>query len=103
MYKIEFYVPHTHVEIVKDALFAAGAGKIGEYDHCCWQVEGTGQFRPSPESHPHIGERGKLETLKEWKVELVCDEEHMARALKTLFLSHPYEEPAYDVWKLEEF
>ena len=57
MYRINFYVPETHLEIVKDALFQAGAGKIGHYDHCCWQTKGTGQFRPLDSSSPHIGKK----------------------------------------------
>jgi hypothetical protein len=100
MYKIEFYVPGTHLESVKYALFEAGAGKIGEYDNCCWQIEGEGQFRPSLESNPHIGVKGKLEQLKEWKVELVCEDHVIRNTIKTLIDTHPYEEPAYNIIKI---
>lgn len=99
MYKMEFYVPQTHLEIVKEALFAAGAGIFGEYDQCCWQIEGGGQFRPSQKSDPHLGEKGKLEKLKEWKVELICSDECISSTLKALLHSHPYEEPAYNIVK----
>ena len=102
MYKIEFYVPHTHVESVKEALFETGAGKIGDYDCCCWQIEGQGQFRPLSGSDPHVGKVGKLEILKEWKVEMVCDGNLIKKALKALIMAHPYEEPAYNIVKIPD-
>lgn len=102
MYKICFYVPESHLEKVKEALFAAGAGRIGDYDHCCWQTRGTGQFRPLAGSRPHIGAEGRLETLEEYKVEMVCHERIIDAAVRALRESHPYEEPAFDVWKLSE-
>ena len=74
MYKIVFFVPESHLEYVKTALFNAGAGYIGQYDQCCWQVVGTGQFRPLAGSNPSIGEVGKLEQLDEYRVELVCED-----------------------------
>jgi hypothetical protein len=100
MYKIEFYVPETHLEIVKEAMFEKGAGKIGLYDSCCWQIKGSGQFRPGLESHPHIGSRGTLEKLDEWKVEMVCSDDHIKQVYSALMASHPYEEPAYNIVKI---
>lgn len=97
MVRITFYVPETHLEQVKAALFAAGAGRIGAYDCCAWQVKGQGQFRPLPGSNPFIGQQGVVEVLDEYKVELVCDDGQLHAALAALKLSHPYEEPAYDV------
>lgn len=97
MVKITFYVPETHLEQVKAALFAAGAGRIGAYDCCAWQVKGQGQFRPLAGSNPFIGQQGVVEVLDEYKVELVCDDGQLHAALAALKLSHPYEEPAYDV------
>lgn len=102
MYKICFYVPENAKELVKQALFDAGAGRVGDYDSCCWQTEGTGQFRPLENSNPHIGQQGKAETIKEFKVEMVCEDEKITQAIKALKDSHPYEEPAYDVWRLED-
>ncbi|OGV50819.1 MAG: NGG1p interacting factor NIF3 [Lentisphaerae bacterium GWF2_52_8] len=99
-YKIEFYVPETHIEKVKEALFEAGAGKIGNYDHCAWQTEGTGQFRPLPGSNPFIGTNGELEKVAEWKVELICEENLIETAIAALRKAHPYETPAYQYWKL---
>lgn len=97
MVKITFYVPETHLEQVKAALFAAGAGRIGAYDRCAWQVKGQGQFRPLAGSNPFIGLQGVVEVLDEYKVELVCDDSQVHAALAALKLAHPYEEPAYDV------
>ena len=67
--KIEFYVPESHLETVKSAMFSAGAGKAGLYDSCAWQTAGEGQFRPLPGSRPFLGEQDKLETV----VELLLD------------------------------
>lgn len=100
-YKLIFYVPETHVELVKDAIFAAGAGKQGNYDQCCWQTLGVGQFRPLEGSQPFIGMQSKLEgvveQVSEYRVEVLCDESTLAAALYALNATHPYEEPAYDV------
>lgn len=97
MYKLSFYVPESHLEAVKAAVFSAGAGRIGDYEHCCWQALGQGQFRPMPGSKPFIGEQGRLETLPEFKVEMVCDDQYIADVISSLIQAHPYQEPAYDV------
>ncbi|WP_432218689.1 NGG1p interacting factor NIF3 [Pseudomonas kribbensis] len=103
MYKLAFFVPDSHVEVVKDAVFAAGGGRIGDYDHFAWQVLGTGQFRPLDGSQPFIGETGRVERVEEWKVELVVGDEFIRAVVAALKLSHPYETPAYEVWRLEDF
>lgn len=103
MYKLCFYVPQSHVDVVKQAVFAAGAGAMGDYDQCCWQVLGQGQFRPLQGSLPYIGREGKVENVDEYRVEMVCDDRIMTEVIAALKLSHPYEEPAYDVWRLEVF
>lgn len=100
MYKLVFYVPETHLEPVKSALFAVGAGRIGNYDQCCWQVLGMGQFRPLSGSQAFIGEVGQLERLSEYRVEMVCADTLIKAAVKALRNAHPYEEPAFDVWPL---
>ncbi|GAB1263553.1 NGG1p interacting factor NIF3 [Aurantivibrio infirmus] len=100
MFKLSFYVPVSHVDVVKDALFETGAGRIGDYEHCCWQTLGEGQFKPLKGSQPHIGELGKLEKVAEYKVELVCDSSNIKSAITALRRSHPYEEPAYDIVQL---
>jgi len=103
MYKICVYVPENSVESVKQALFVAGAGRIGNYDSCCWLTEGTGQFRPLEGSDPAIGSLNNVEQVREVKVELVCEDNLVEGAVLAMRESHPYEEPAYDVWELAEF
>ncbi|MEX0740936.1 MAG: YqfO family protein [Pseudohongiella sp.] len=97
MYKLCFYVPEDYLDTVKQAVFAAGGGRIGDYDSCCWQSAGQGQFRPLAGASPFLGEHDTLTRVLEYKVELVCDETHIRPAIAALRLAHPYEEPAYDV------
>ena len=103
MYKLVFYVPLTQAEAVKAAVFATGAGKIGNYAECCWQVSGTGQFRPLAGADPYIGRQGEIERVEELRVEMVCADHLIASAVAALRKAHPYEEPAFDVWQLAEF
>lgn len=103
MYKLAFFVPVDHKEAVKNAIFATGAGRIGNYDCCSWEVLGTGQFRALQGSNPFIGQQGIVETVQEYRVELVCEDHLIAAAIAALRSAHPYEEPAFDVWKLERF
>ncbi len=103
MYKICVYVPEKHVETVKRALFDAGAGRIGNYDSCCWQTDGIGQFRPLAGSNPAIGSQNVVEQVAEVKLELVCEDDLVEAAVRAMRESHPYEEPAFDVWQLAEF
>ena len=97
MYQICFYVPESHLSAVKEAMFDAGAGRIGNYDRCSWQCRGEGQFRPLAGSQPTIGQHDKVETLAEYKVEMVCEEQVIKAVMKALKQCHPYEEPAYYV------
>ncbi len=101
MYKLCYFVPESHLEQTKSALFASGAGRIGDYDSCAWQCLGQGQFRPLEGSDPFLGQTGALETVDEYKVELVCADELIHDALKALKQAHPYEEPAYEVMRIE--
>ncbi len=103
MMKLCFYVPVTHLEAVKAAVFAAGAGRIGDYEHCAWQVAGQGQFRPLAGSNPFIGAQDQLETLEEYRVEMVCDDHFIVAVVAALRAAHPYEEPAFDVVRLEKY
>lgn len=102
MYKLSFFVPQEQLETVKQALFEVGVGKIGNYDSCCWQTLGEGQFRPLVGSDPHIGALDTVERLPEWKVEMVCSDQLIRLAVETLKRAHPYEEVAYDVWQLAD-
>ena len=103
MYKLCFFVPESHLEPVKDAVFEAGGGRLGDYEHCCWQVKGMGQFRPLPGSQPFIGESGALERVEEYRVEMVCSDDRIRDAVAALRQAHPYEEPAFDCWPLVTF
>lgn len=95
IYLLCFYVPEDAVEQVKDAVFAAGAGRIGRYDRCSWQTSGQGQFRPLAGSNPALGRQDSLETVVEYKVEMVCAEHCVRAAVRALREAHPYEEPAW--------
>ncbi len=103
MYKLCFFVPESNLDNVKEALFTQGVGRIGDYDNCCWQVLGQGQFRPLLGSRPHIGSQGKVEHLSEWKVEMVCDDGLIQQAVDTLKRVHSYEEVAYEVYRMADF
>lgn len=102
MYKLCYFVPESHLEKTKQALFEAGAGRIGDYDCCAWQCRGQGQFRPLAGSDPYLGSQGEIERVDEYKVELVCSDELIRPALEAFKRAHPYEEPAYEVYRLEE-
>lgn len=103
MFKLCYFVPESHLEATKRAVFNAGAGKIGDYDHCAWQCKGQGQFRPLEGSDPFLGQKGEIEVVTEFKVELVCTDAKIQGAIEALKQAHPYEEPAYEVLRLEVF
>jgi len=92
-----YYVPKSHLEITKQAIFAAGAGKMGNYSCCVWQTKGTGQFKPEPKSNAYIGKIGKISKVIEYKVETVCKSSKIKSVIKALKKSHPYEHPAFGV------
>ena len=100
MYKLIFFVPDSHVETVKKAIFAAGAGAMGHYKDCCWQVLGQGQFKPINQANPTIGTLNQLTTVAEWRVETVLPKDKLACVIKTFKEAHPYEHPAFDVIEL---
>ncbi|STX51732.1 structural toxin protein (hemagglutinin/hemolysin) RtxA [Legionella busanensis] len=100
-YKLSFYVPESHLEIVKEALFAIGAGSQGNYDKTCWQCLGQSQFRPIGNAHPNIGKTYTLNYVPEYKVEMLCHATIIEKAILMLRHYHPYEVPAYDVIRVE--
>lgn len=100
MYALTFYVPEAQAEQVKEALFAVGAGRIGEYEACCWQTLGQGQYRPLLGANPAIGEVGTINQLAELKIEMVCEDHLIKAAVAALIAAHPYEEPAYHCVKV---
>jgi len=101
MYKLTVFIPATHLEAVKAALFDAGAGGQGAYDRCAWQVRGEGQFRPLAGSAPAVGTQGHVETVDEYRVEMLCPEARADAVIRALRSAHPYEEPAFDLVRLE--
>ncbi|HKM39995.1 MAG TPA: Nif3-like dinuclear metal center hexameric protein, partial [bacterium] len=100
LYKLVAFVPPAHVENVRQALAKAGAGWTGNYSHCTFQAAGTGTFLPREGAKPYVGEIGKLEYTKEFRLETIVQEERLGQAIKGLLAAHPYEEVAYDIYPL---
>jgi len=98
--KLVVFVPPEALEAVRDAVFAAGAGRIGDYERCSWYAEGTGTFRPLAGANPTVGEVGEDEQVVELRLETVFPEEAHERVVDALRAAHPYEEPAFDVYAL---
>ncbi len=101
--KLVTFVPTKAVDKVRASLAQAGAGRIGEYESCSFNLTGTGTFLGSMESNPSIGERGRLERVEEVRLEMVCPKRSLHEILKALWKSHPYEEAAYDLYPLMEY
>lgn len=102
MFMLVFYVPIDKAEKVKEAVFAAGGGKLGNYDSCCWQTVGQGQFRPLAGSDPYLGETGRIEKVKELRVEMICVGAKLKAVRQALIVAHPYETPAYGYWEINQ-
>ncbi len=96
-YKLVIFVPEANLELLKQALFDAGAGRQGNYDSCSWQSLGQGQFRPLEGSAPYLGKQNQIEQVGEWRLETLVGESLLAAVLEALLETHPYEEPAYDL------
>lgn len=95
MIQIIVFVPGSHVEKVKNAMFEAGGGKLGNYDSCCFEHPGIGQFRPLKGSQAFLGKIGGLEKVKEIKIEMACEDEFFDEIIRAMQAAHPYETPAY--------
>jgi len=100
MYKLIVYVPRSHLNKVLDAVFAAGAGKMGSYSDCAFICEGTGTFRPLKGSKPFKGKTGKLTKVRETRIETAVQGSKLKKVIAAMKKNHPYEVPAYDVLKL---
>tara|TARA_X000000950_G_scaffold277505_1_gene367058 strand:- start:480 stop:797 length:318 start_codon:yes stop_codon:yes gene_type:complete len=103
LYKLIIFVPKSHSEKVKESIFNAGAGQQGDYESCCFEVEGIGQFKPKNKARPFIGKLNEVEKVPEIRLEVLCESDKMKEIISALKLSHPYEEPAFDIIKLESF
>jgi hypothetical protein len=93
-------VPREALDQVRSALFDAGAGRIGGYEHCSWYAAGTGTFLAGEGTEPTVGERGREQRVSELRLETVFPEERQEEVIAALRRAHPYEEPAFDVYPL---
>jgi hypothetical protein len=98
--KLVVFVPPGALDAVRDALFAAGAGRIGAYERCSFYSEGTGTFLGGPGASPVVGEAGLEERVPELRLETVYPEGSHDAVIAALRAAHPYEEPAFDVYQL---
>jgi hypothetical protein len=97
--KLVVFVPREALDTVREALFAAGAGRIGDYERCSWYTQGTGTFFGGDSTTPSIGQRGVDQRVAELRLETVFPSELQDQVLRALRDAHPYEEPAYDVFE----
>lgn len=100
--KIVVFVPETHADIVREAAGKAGAGKIGNYTNCSFSSKGIGRFKPEAGAHPTIGDIGKIESVQEERIEVVCERHLVKGVVAAIKKAHPYEEVALDIYPLEE-
>jgi hypothetical protein len=98
--KLVVFVPPDALDQVRDALFAAGAGRIGDYERCSWYTEGTGTFFGGEVTDPSVGQKGRDERVRELRLETVYPEARHDAVIAALRLAHPYDEPAFDVYPL---
>ena len=100
--KLVWFVPPAQLRATREAVFAAGAGWLGDYSRCSWATLGEGTFRGGEATSPAVGERGRDETVAEYRVEVVVPAEKLDVVLEALRRAHPYEEPAFDVYERVE-
>jgi len=103
MFKLSVFVDIPNGEKVKEAIFAAGGGAIGNYRHCSFETIGVGQFMPLSGASPFLGETGKLTRVAEMKIEVVLEDDKIEDVIRAMKKAHPYETPAYDVVKLANY
>jgi len=102
MLMIQCYVPTDYAETLKSALFAAGAGTLGNYRQCCWQTLGQGQFFAGEDTNPAYGKPGTCEYVSEIKLEMICDNDVINDVIHAMHEHHPYETPAYAYWPINQ-
>ena len=100
--KLVVFVPREALDAVREAVFAAGAGRIGDYERCSWYAAGTGTFLAGAGTDPMIGERGREERVSELRLETVYPVDREAEVVAALRSAHPYEAPAFDLYPLAE-
>jgi len=101
LYKIVIYVPLSHVGTVRKTLGDSGAGHIGNYSHCTFQTQGEGTFKPLEGTNPYIGKQGEMEFVDEVRMETIVPESKLTQVIQDMIDSHPYEEPAYDIYPVK--
>ena len=97
--KLVVFVPREALDVVRHALFDAGAGRIGEYERCSWYTAGTGTFLGGEGTDPKVGKKGREERVTELRLETVFPSERQDEVLEALRRAHPYEEPAFDIYE----
>ena len=100
VFKIVVFVPETHADVVRQVIEEAGAGTIGNYSHCSFSIKGLGRFKPLAGAHPAVGEVGRLEEVKEERIEFICPENLVKKVTTAIRKVHPYEEVALDIYPL---
>ncbi len=101
-YKLVWFVPREALDPTREAVFAAGAGRIGDYERCSWYTAGTGTFLAGEGADPSVGQVGKEERVSELRVETVVPAESAAQVIEALRETHPYEEVAFELYPLVE-
>lgn len=101
--KLAVHVPVSHADVVRVAMGDAGAGQVGNYTHCSFSVRGTGRFLGNENSNPIIGQKGVLETAEEERIEVTVARDKLAAVLSALKSVHPYDQPTFDIYPLEDF
>jgi dinuclear metal center YbgI/SA1388 family protein len=101
LFKIVTFVPNAYSEKVRQAMFDAGAGYIGNYDSCSYNIKGMGTFKGGEDTSPFVGEKGMLHSEQEIRIETVTKKESLNKIISALIQNHPYEEPVYDIYQLE--
>ncbi len=101
LYKVVVFVPVDHLENVREAMFLAGAGEIGNYDNCSFSTSGDGTFKANEKANPFVGQRELLHSEKESRLEMIVPLSSKENVIKNMLQAHPYEEVAYDIFKLE--
>jgi hypothetical protein len=100
--KLVVFVPREALDSLREALFEAGAGRIGDYERCSWYTEGTGTFLAGESASPSVGQPGREQRVAELRLETVYPAEREAEVVAALRRAHPYEEPAFDLYPLAE-
>jgi hypothetical protein len=100
--KLVVFVPREALDTVREALFGAGAGRIGDYERCSWFTEGTGTFLGGESTSPSVGQPGREERVAELRLETVYPQESEADVVAALRAAHPYDEPAFDLYVLAD-